>query len=123
MGEPHLLFWLSLVPFVTAWMGSNFAPLPVALYGTVLLAAAIAYTLLVRALLAHHGRDSLLAEAIGRDLKGWVSLAIYSAAIPTAFAAPRVACAMYVAVAVIWLVPDRRIERRLQRADRREGGD
>jgi uncharacterized membrane protein len=110
----HLLFWLSLVPFVTAWMGENhFAAVPVALYGAVLLAAAVAYYLLVRALLAHHPPDSALARAIGSDLKGRISIAIYAVAIALAAGAPSLACALYVVVAVIWLVPDRRIERAL----------
>jgi uncharacterized membrane protein len=110
----HLLFWLSLVPFVTSWMGdSHFASLPVAAYGGVMLAAGFAYQLLTRALLARHDHDSALARAIGRDAKGWVSLAAYVTALPTAFVAPRIACAIYVAVAVVWLVPDKRIERAL----------
>jgi uncharacterized membrane protein len=110
----HLLFWLSLVPFVTAWMGENhYAAMPVALYGGILFAAAIAYTILVRALLASHGRDSAIARAIGRDSKGWISVAIYAAAIAVSFAAPRIAFLMYWVVAVIWLIPDRRIERAL----------
>jgi uncharacterized membrane protein len=108
----HLLFWLSLVPFVTGWMGENhFAPLPVALYGFVLLMAAVSYTLLVRALLARHGGDSILARAIGSDFKGHVSLAAYVLAILAALPLRWLACALYVAVAILWLVPDRRIER------------
>jgi uncharacterized membrane protein len=108
----HLLFWLSLIPFTTAWMGENhFASLPVALYGAVLLMAAIAYTILSRALISHHGRASLLAAAIGRDRKGYASLALYAIAIPLAFVEPAVAGGIYVLVAVIWLVPDTRIER------------
>ena len=108
----HLLFWLSVVPFVTAWMGENhFATVPVALYGVVLLCAAIAYTILVRALLAHHGRDSTLARAIGVDYKGKISLALYVAAIPLAFIQGWVSCALYALVALIWLVPDSRIVR------------
>ena len=110
----HLLFWLSLVPFVTAWMGENhLAAVPVALYGTVLLLAAVAYFILVRALLAHHSRDSALARAIGDDFKGKLSVAIYATAIPLAFVLPELACALYVVVAILWLVPDRRIERAL----------
>jgi uncharacterized membrane protein len=111
----HLLFWLSLVPFVTAWMGENFAALPVSLYGVVLLLAAVAYNLLSRALIAHHPGDSALAVAIGRDFKGWVSVVLYAAAIPLAFASPALACAMYVVVALTWLIPDRRIERLAER--------
>ncbi len=107
----HLLFWLSLVPFVTAWMGERFSPWPVALYGAVLLCAAIAYYLLTRALLAHHDRGSLLARALGRDAKGKLSVVVYVVAIPLAFVRPWIACALYVAVAAWWLVPDRRIER------------
>ncbi len=110
----HLLFWLSLTPFVTAWMGENhFAQRPVALYGVVLLMAAIAYSVLVRALLALHPGDSVLAAAIGGDFKGRISVAIYAAAIPLSFVYPAAALALYVLVAVMWLVPDRRIEKRL----------
>jgi uncharacterized membrane protein len=112
----HLLFWLSLVPFVTGWMGENHAaPVPVALYGAVLLCAAIAYYVLVRALIAVHGGESVLAIAIGEDLKGKVSVALYVAAIPLAFAGTPFAIAIYVLVAILWLVPDRRIESRLAR--------
>jgi uncharacterized membrane protein len=110
----HLLFWLSLVPFVTGWMDENhFAALPVAAYGMVLLGAAFAYTILTRTLLAVHGADSLLAKALGRDVKGWISLALYAAAIPLAFAQPWIACGIYVLVAAIWLAPDRRFEKLL----------
>jgi uncharacterized membrane protein len=115
----HLLFWLSLLPFVTHWMGENgFAPVPVAAYGAVLLLAGGAYSLLVRALIACEGRDSVLASAIGSDFKGNISVVAYLAAIPLAFALTPLANALYVAVAVLWLVPDRRIERAL--AQRRE---
>src|SRR5205814_7440133 len=108
----HLLFWLSLVPFVTAWMGDNhFASLPVALYGFVLLCAGCAYFILTRALLAHHGVDSTLAKALGSDFKGKLSVVFYAAAIPLAFVHPGISCSLYVLVALIWLVPDRRIER------------
>jgi uncharacterized membrane protein len=110
----HLLFWLSLTPFVTSWMGeSTFAPWPVAAYGVVLLLAGCAYFILTRVLIAHHGKESALATAVGRDLKGKVSLVIYALAIPLSFADPRFACALYTLVAVMWLVPDRRIERAL----------
>lgn len=110
----HLLFWLSLIPFTTGWMGENhFAPWPVALYGTVLLFAGIAYFILTRTLIAGHGSDSTLAISIGRDVKGKLSLASYAAAIPFAFAQPWIACALYVLVAIMWLVPDRRIEHAL----------
>jgi len=113
----HLLFWLSLIPFVTSWMGERrFAPWPVALYGAVLLSAAIAYFILVRALISRHGRDSTLANALGRDFKGKVSIVIYVVAISLAFVERWVACGLYIAVAVMWLIPDRRIERVL--ADR-----
>jgi len=108
----HLLFWLSLVPFVTAWVDENkFQALPVALYGGVLFMAGVAYTLLARALARHHGKDSKLAIAIGRDAKGLASLAIYAAAIPLAFLNPWIAFTMYIGVALMWFIPDRRIER------------
>ncbi len=110
----HLLFWLSLVPFVTGWMGENhFAPAPTALYGVVLLMAAIAYYILQRAILRKQGPASLLAVAVGRDLKGKLSPVVYMIAIPAAFVRPWIAGALYVTVALIWLVPDPRIERRL----------
>jgi|ERR1041385_1029547 uncharacterized membrane protein len=108
----HLLFWLSLVPFVTAWIGAtHFAAWPVALYGAVLVMAAVAYTIMTRALLSIHPSDSVLATALGRDFKGKISIAINVAAVPLAFVKPWISCAMYVIVAVIWLAPDRRIER------------
>jgi len=110
----HLLFWLSLVPFATGWMGENhFASWTLALYGTILLLAAIAYLILTRALISLHGRDSLLATALGRDFKGKVSIVINLIAIPLALAKWWLACALYVLVAIIWLIPDRRIERTL----------
>ena len=110
----HLLFWLSLVPFTTSWMGENhLTSWPVALYGIVLLSAAVAYLILQRALIGVQGQDSTLARSIGSDVKGKVSLALYAGAIPVAFAQPWIACACYVIVAIIWLVPDRRIERAL----------
>jgi len=110
----HLLFWLSQVPFVTGWMGENhFAALPTAIYGGVLLMAAIAYYILVRAILADHGPESRVAKALGRDFKGKVSVLIYVVAVPTAFVNRWVAGALYVLVALIWFVPDRRIETRL----------
>jgi uncharacterized membrane protein len=113
----HLLFWLSLVPFVTGWMGENhFAPLPVAMYGVALWGAAVAYTILVKALIRLHGRDSTLARAIGLDRKGWLSLALYTSSIPAAWVSPWLAGAGYVSVAIIWLVPDRRIEKALLQA-------
>jgi len=110
----HLLFWLSLIPFVTAWMGENeFAPWPVALYGVVLLFASIAYYILARTLIAAHGTDSVLATALGRDVKGKVSVVAYAAAIPLALASSWLAFGLFVLVAVMWLVPDRRIEKTL----------
>ncbi len=110
----HLLFWLSLIPFVTGWMGeSHFAAWPVALYGVVLLAAGSAYYILVRVLIAHHGADSPLAVAVGSDVKGRTSLAIYAAAIPLAFLHAWMSCVLYVTVAILWLIPDRRLERTL----------
>jgi uncharacterized membrane protein len=110
----HLLFWLSLIPFVTGWMGENhFAAWPVALYGTVLLSAAIAYVILTRVLVSSHGRDSALAKAVGKDFKGKVSVVCYAVAIPLAFVNSWLACGLYVLVVVMWLIPDRRIEREL----------
>ncbi len=112
----HLLFWLSLIPFVTGWMGENrFAALPVALYGAIMLLAAIAWYILARVLVALHGKDSALATAIGRDDKAKISLAIYFAAVWLAFVSSWIACGLYVLVAVLWLVPDRRIEKTLAR--------
>jgi uncharacterized membrane protein len=111
----HLLFWLSLFPFGTAWMGENhFATLPVALYGAILLAAAIAYFILTLTLVAHHGKDSTLAIALGRDFKGKLSLVIYAMSIPLAFVQSWLASGLHILVAVIWLIPDRRIERTLK---------
>jgi uncharacterized membrane protein len=108
----HLLFWLSLTPFVTGWMGENeFAAWPVALYGAVMLFAAVAYFILTRTLLALHGSKSVLATALGRDFKGKVSIVIYLVAISLAFRNSWLAGALYVLVAVMWLVPDRRIEK------------
>ncbi|WP_263971609.1 TMEM175 family protein [Leptolyngbya ohadii] len=110
----HLLFWLSLLPFVTGWAGENhFEPLPVALYGTVLLMAAIAYYILTRVLITSHGNESPLATAIGEDFKGKVSMAVYALAVPFAFVLPWFSSLLYVAVAGMWLIPDRRIERAL----------
>ncbi|HEU5219743.1 MAG TPA: hypothetical protein VFU23_13870, partial [Gemmatimonadales bacterium] len=114
----HLLFWLSLVPFVTAWMGENsFARVPTALYGVVLLMAALAYWILQRAMLRAHGADSLLARAVGKDRKGNLSPLLYLAAIGLSFWRQWMAGALYVLVALIWLVPDSRIERAIA-ADR-----
>ena len=107
-----LLFFLSLVPFITAWMGENqFAPLPVAVYGMVLLLAGIAYFVLTKTLVAHHGKDSLLAKSIGRDWKGEVSVLVLAVAIPLSFMVTWIAWACYVLVAAMWLFPDPRIER------------
>jgi uncharacterized membrane protein len=115
----HLLFWLSLFPLATAWMGENLlAPAPTAAYGLVLLLAAIAYYLLQSAVIGREGRDSLLASAVGRDWKGKLSPFVYLAAIPLAFVIPWLSNGLYAAVALVWLVPDRRIERALQREDR-----
>src|SRR5688572_7175599 len=106
----HLLFWLSLIPFTTGWMGENqFAPLPSALYGVVLLMAAIAYYILQKTIIASQGPDSLLKKAIGSDWKGKLSPVFYAVAIPMAFWSPWISQALYVTVALIWLVPDRRI--------------
>ncbi len=110
----HLLFWLSLLPFATAWMGeNNFAMWPVALYGVDLLLAAVAYFILVRSLLALHGSDSTLAQALGADAKGRISLVLYVLAIALVFVDSWIACGIYVLVAAMWLIPDPRIERRL----------
>ena len=107
----HLLFWLSLVPFTTAWMGeTDFAASPTAVYGVDLLLAAIAYFILQTAIIAEEGPDSRLRAALGRDLKGKISPLLYLAAIPLAFVSPWIALAVYVFVALMWLVPDRRIE-------------
>src|SRR6266566_8948560 len=110
----HLLFWLSLVPFVTGWMGeNNFAPAPTALYGVILLIASVAYWILQRAIIAEQGETSLLAAAVGSDLKGKLSPVLYAVAIPSAFVHEGISGGLYVLVALIWLIPDRRIERAL----------
>jgi uncharacterized membrane protein len=110
----HLLFWLSLTPFATGWMGrNNFAPLPTAVYGGVLLSSALAYTILVRTIIAAQGPHSRLKEALGSDAKGYASVAMYATAIPLAFVNRWFAYALYVAVALMWLVPDRRLEKSL----------
>jgi uncharacterized membrane protein len=114
----HLLFWLSLIPFVTGWMGENhFAALPTALYGFNLLMAAIAYWILQRALIAVNGKDSLLATAMGSDLKGNLSIVLYLLALPAAFWHQAIAGAFYIAVALLWLLPDPRIERVVSHQD------
>jgi uncharacterized membrane protein len=111
----HLLFWLSLFPFATAWMGENHAaPAPTAFYGVVLFCAGIAYYVLQRAIIAPEGPASILASALGRDWKGKLSPLFYLAAIPLAYVSPWISNALYVTVALIWLVPDRRIEKALQ---------
>jgi uncharacterized membrane protein len=110
----HLLFWLSLIPFTTGWMGeNNFAAMPVAAYGVVLLLAAIAYWVLERSLIATEGPDSQLARAVGSHIKEYVSLALYAVAVAIASWLPLIACGCYVFVALMWLVPDRRIEKRM----------
>lgn len=112
-----LLFWLSLFPFVTGWMGENhFANATVAVYGVVLFMAAVAYTILIRVLLRLHGNESLLAAAIGNDFKGWISLAIYVAGIAVSFLDGMAAFALYGLVALIWFLPDRRIEKRITKS-------
>jgi len=111
----HLLFWLSLFPFATAWIGENqLSSVPTAMYGGILLMAGVSYYLLQQTIIRHQGRNSLLATALGRDWKGLASMFIYVAAIPVAFLSPWLAIALYTTVAAIWLIPDRRIERALQ---------
>jgi uncharacterized membrane protein len=115
----HLLFWLSLFPFATAWVGENhLAATPVAAYGFVLLMAALAYYILQHTIIAQQGRDSLLAAAIGKDWKGKLSPAFYFAAIPLAFVNGWISIDLYVSVALMWLIPDRRIERVLTKRDK-----
>jgi uncharacterized membrane protein len=110
----HLLFWLSLVPFVTAWNGENhFAPAPMALYGVVLLMAAIAYFILQESIRKEQGENSILAKALGKDLKGKSSPVLYAIAIPCAFVNQWISGGIYILVAAIWLIPDKRIEDRL----------
>jgi uncharacterized membrane protein len=110
----HLLFWLSLVPFITGWMGENhFAPVPTALYGVVLLMAAIAYYILQQLIIASQGPDSILKRAVGGDWKGKLSPVLYTVAIPLAFQSRWISLGLYIVVAMIWLVPDRRIEHAL----------
>jgi uncharacterized membrane protein len=110
----HLLFWLSLFPFVTAWMGQCFEPVPTAVYGGIMLMAAFAYVILQRAILAQEGPSSVLARAVGNDAKGKISPLLYASGIAAAFFSPAIAGALYVTVAGIWLVPDRRIARALE---------
>lgn len=114
----HLLFWLSLFPVTTAWIGENhLTPVPAAVYGFVLMMAAIAYYILERAIIAKQGRDSLLESAVGRDWKGKLSPALYCIAIPLAFVSPWISIGLYVFVALMWLVPDPRIERELEKRE------
>jgi TMEM175 potassium channel family protein len=114
----HLLFWLSLFPFTTAWMGENqLAPIPTAVYGFALLMAAIAYYVLQRTIIAKEGRESLLAQAIGKDWKGKLSPLLYLAAIPLAFVSPWIASGLYVLAALLWLIPDPRIEKEIKKRE------
>jgi len=115
LGNLHLLFWLSLIPFVTAWVGDNhFAGLPVALYGVVLMMAALAWFLLAQALIRLHGKNSALATAYGKDYKGKISLVLYIAAIAISWRASSISLALYAAVALIWFIPDTRIEKKMR---------
>lgn len=109
----HLLFWLSLIPFVTSWMGEHFESIPLAFYGIVLWISGFAYYILVRALISHHGQDSVLAKAIGNDKKGIRSLYIYTTAVIIAFFSPTISAGLYVVVAIMWLIPDKRIEKQI----------
>ena len=111
----HLLFWLSLFPFVTAWMGQHFEPVPTAIYGVVNFMAGVSYYILQHAILAQEGPSSVLARAVGKDVKGKISPLLYALAIVAAFVSPVVAGTLYVGVALMWLVPDRRIARALER--------
>lgn len=112
----HLLFWLSLIPFVTGFIGENHvSPVPVAMYGFVLLMSAVAFTILTILLVRHEGRSSTFANAIGRDSKGKISILIYAIAIPLAFYSPLASVALYVLVAAIWFIPDRRVEQAMRR--------
>ena len=114
----HLLFWLSLFPFTTAWVGENhLAPIPTAIYGFVLLMAAIAYYILQRTIIAKEGRESLLAHAVGGERKGKLSLVLYLVAIPLAFVSVWIAAGLYVFVALLWLIPDPRIEREIEKRE------
>jgi uncharacterized membrane protein len=117
----HLLFWLSLVPFVTDWMGeTNFKSMPVAAYGVDMLLAGLAYFILTQVLIAHQGPDSTIVQAVGHDYKGKVSVGLCLLAIPLAFLEPLISCALFVIVAVMWLIPDRRIERTLAKHEHEE---
>lgn len=115
LANGHLLFWLSLMPFTTAWMGQNhFAPVPVALFGVVLLLSGLAYNILAAILVKLHGTESTLARAVGRDTKGLISAVGYASAIGIAFYYPLVSCTIYAAIAIMWLIPDKRIENQLK---------
>jgi uncharacterized membrane protein len=117
----HLLFWLSLVPFVTGWMGENdFARWPVTCYGIVLLMNAIAYGILMVVLIRHHGKDSLLAKAVGKDWKGNISIGIYVTAIALSWVNPKISFGLYAVVACIWFIPDKRIERKILHDDEKQ---
>lgn len=112
----HLLFWLSMTPFATAWLGQvGLSTWPVGLYGLVLLLSAIAYTILVKALISHHGKDSVLAKAIGSDFKGNLSMGLYVAGVLLSFVLPWLSYGLYFVVAIIWIIPDRRIEKILSK--------
>ena len=114
----HLLFWLSVIPFVTGWMGeNNFTKWPTILYGISLIMCAVAYAILVVVLIRHEGENSLLAEAVGHDWKGRLSIVIYAVAIALAFVNPCISFAMYFIVACIWFIPDRRIENKVMREE------
>ncbi len=116
-----LLFWLSLIPFGTEWMAANhFATWPVAIYGVILIMCGLSYTILTRVLVSHCGKNSELAEAMGRDWKGLASLGFYAAAIALAFINPMISCGLYVVVACMWFIPDRRIERKVYRRNHEE---
>lgn len=114
----HLLFWLSLIPFVTGWMGENhFTKWPIAFYGFVLFMNALAYTILAKLLIKHHGPESILGKAIGKDTKGKISLALYLSAMLMAFVNAWISLAIYVIVAIIWIIPDTRIEKTLMEVE------
>lgn len=117
----HLLFWLSLIPFVTGWMGENhFTKWPIAFYGFVLFMNALAYTILAKLLIKHHGAESILGKAIGKDTKGKISLALYLSAMLMALVNAWVSLAIYVIVAIIWIIPDTRIEKTLMEVEPEE---
>jgi len=110
----HLLFWLSLMPFASGWMGENhFAPLPTALLGVDLFMAGVAYYILAQCLVAIHGKDSVIGKAVGKDVKGKISVLVYGVAIIASLLSPWISLGLYAVVAIMWLIPDRRIEQRL----------